>query len=64
MLGESLYILGKYLDYKESKKDKEHLKSLEKSIDIEKAFSKGKDKQINKALMKGREGWLGGSGEF
>lgn len=36
----------------ESRKDKEHLKTLEKSLDIEKAFSKLKDKQIDEALLK------------
>ena len=73
MLGESLYIFGKYLDYEEkyeiakskveslslenellkgqisalsdeTNMDKDHLKTLEKSIDTEKAFSKLKDK--------------------
>ena len=73
MLGESLYIFGKYLDYEEkyeiakskveslslenellkgqisalsdeANMDKDHLKTLEKSIDIEKVFSKLKDK--------------------
>nr|POE89514.1 hypothetical protein CFP56_50239 [Quercus suber] len=34
----------------ESKKDKESLKALEKSIDTEKAFSKLKDMQIDKAF--------------
>ena len=72
VLGESLYILGKYLDYEEkyvkakskeefllaknesfkgqisaladeAKKDKERLKTLEKSIDTEKTFSKLKN---------------------
>lgn len=81
MLGESLYISGKCLDYEEkyvvakskvesfsaeneslksqistlaeeSRKDKERLKTLEKSLDIEKAFSKLKDKQIDEALLK------------
>ena len=73
MLGESLYISGKYLDYDKklveaqsriaslstenesltiqisalaNKKDKDHLKTLEKNINIEKAFLKLKDKQI------------------
>ena len=75
MLGESLYIFGKYLDYDkklveaqsgiaslfaknvslmiqistltdEAKKDIYHLKTLEKNIDTEKAFSKLKNKQI------------------
>lgn len=36
----------------ESRKDKERLKTLEKSLDIEKAFSKLKDKQIDEALLK------------
>ena len=36
----------------EAKKDKDHLKTLEKSIDIEKAFSKLKDKLIDEALLK------------
>ena len=36
----------------EDKKDKEHLKTLEKSIDTEEAFSKLKDKQIDEALFK------------
>ena len=73
VLGESLYISGKYLDYEEkyvvtkskveslsveneslkgqisaladeAKKDKDHLKTLEKSIDTKKVFSKLKDK--------------------
>ena len=73
MLGESLYIFGKYLDYEEkyettkskakslslenellkgqisalsdeANMDKDRLKTLEKSIDTEKAFSKLKDK--------------------
>ena len=73
MLGESLYILGKYLDYDgklaktqsktislsaenellksqistladEAKKDKDRLKTLEKSTNTEKAFSNLKDK--------------------
>ena len=73
MLGESLYIFGKYLDYEEkyvtakskveslslenellkgqisalsdeTNMDKDHLKTLEKSIDTEKAFSKLKGK--------------------
>ena len=81
VLGESLYISGKYLDYEEkyvkakskvkslsteneslksqmfvlveeSKKDKERLKNLEKSIDTKKAFWKLKDKQIDEALIK------------
>ena len=81
MLGESLYISRKYLDYdkklvkaqsriaslsaenesltiqisvlaNEAKKDKDHLKTLEKNIDTEKAFSKWKDKQIDEALKK------------
>ena len=81
MLGKSLYILGKYLDYdrtlaeaqskvaslsaenkslpiqisivaNEAKKDKDCLKTLEKNIDIKKAFSKLKDKKIDEALMK------------
>ena len=34
------------------KKDKDHLKTLEKNINTEKAFSKLKDKQIDEALMK------------
>ena len=75
MLGESLYIFGKYLDYdkklveaqsriaslstknesltiqisalaNKAKKDKDHLKTLEKNINIEKAFLKLKDRQI------------------
>ena len=75
VLGESLYISGKYLDYdkklveaqsriaslfaenesltiqisalaNKAKKDKDHLKTLEKNINIEKAFLKLKDKQI------------------
>ena len=36
----------------EAKKDKDHLKTLEKSIDTKKAFSKLMDKQINEALQK------------
>lgn len=79
VLGKSLYIFGKYLDYKEKyamakvgslsveneslrsqistlaeepKKDKEHLKTLEKSIDTKKALSKLKGKQVDKALLK------------
>ena len=81
VLGKSLYIFGKYLDYEEkyvtakskaeslfadnkllksqifaladeSKKDKDHLKTLEKSIDTKKAFSKLKDKQIDEAFLK------------
>ena len=36
----------------EAKKDKDHLNTLEKSINTEKAFSKLKDKQINEALIK------------
>ena len=36
----------------EAKKDKNHLKTLEKNIDIEKVFSKLKDKKIDEALMK------------
>nr|POF22001.1 hypothetical protein CFP56_35542 [Quercus suber] len=36
----------------ESKKDKECLKTLEKSIDTEKAILKLKDKQIDEALLK------------
>ena len=36
----------------EAKKDKDHLKTLEKSIDIEKAFSKLKDMLIDEALLK------------
>nr|POE83825.1 hypothetical protein CFP56_76927 [Quercus suber] len=36
----------------EAKKDKDHWKTLEKSIDTEKAFSKLKDKQINEAFLK------------
>ena len=73
MLGESLYISRKYLDYEEkyvmaqskvkslsseneslkvqvfalsnkARKDKDCLKTLEKSIDIEKAFFELKDK--------------------
>ena len=36
----------------EAKKDKDHLKTLEKSIDIEKAFSKLKDILIDEALLK------------
>ena len=35
-----------------AKKDKDRLKNLEKNIDTKKAFSKLKDKQINKTLMK------------
>lgn len=79
MLGESLYISGKYLDYKyitaqskveslclekkllkgqvfalsvEATKDKDCLKTIEKSIDTKKAFSKLKDKQIDETLLK------------
>ena len=73
MLGESLYMSRKYLDYEEkyvmakskveslstkneslkgqisaladeAKKDKDHLKTLEKRIDTEKAFFKLKNK--------------------
>ena len=36
----------------EAKKDKDHLKILEKNINFEKAFSKLKDKQIDEALIK------------
>ena len=36
----------------ESKKDKERLKTLEKSIESKKAFSKLKDKQIDETLLK------------
>lgn len=36
----------------EPKKDKEHLKTLEKSTDTKKALSKLKGKQIDKALLK------------
>ena len=36
----------------EAKKDKDLLKTLEKNIDTQKAFSKLKDKQIDVALMK------------
>ena len=36
----------------EVKKDKDRLKTLEKNIDIEKEFSKLKDKQIDEALVK------------
>lgn len=36
----------------EAKKDKDHLKTLKKNIDTEKAFSKLKDKQIDEALKK------------
>ena len=36
----------------EVKKDKDRLKTLEKNIDTEKAFSKLKDKQIDEAFMK------------
>lgn len=36
----------------EPKKDKERLKTLEKSIDTKKAFSKLKEKQIDEALIK------------
>ena len=35
-----------------AQKDKDRLKTLEKSIDIEKAFSTMKDKQIDEALLK------------
>lgn len=35
-----------------AKKDKHRLKTLEKNIDTEKAFSKLKDNQIDKALIK------------
>ena len=81
VLGESLYISEKYLDYEEkyvkatskveslsaenqslrgqittlvnkAQKDKDRLMVLEKSIDIEKAFLKLKDKQIYEALSK------------
>lgn len=81
VLGESLYISRKYLDYDKqlveaqswiaslsteneslmiqifaladkAKKDKDLLKTLEKNIDTEKAFSKLKDNQIDKALIK------------
>ncbi|KAL0010838.1 hypothetical protein SO802_005946 [Lithocarpus litseifolius] len=81
VLGESLYISGKYLDYdkklveaqsriaslsaenesltihisalaNEAKKDNDILKTLGKNIDIKKAFSKLKDKQIDEALKK------------
>ncbi|KAK9993801.1 hypothetical protein SO802_023504 [Lithocarpus litseifolius] len=81
VLGESLYISRKYIDYEEkyvvakstveslsmeneslksqiftlaeeSRKDKEHLKTLEKSLDTKKAFSRLKDKQIDEALLK------------
>ena len=36
----------------EAKKDKDHLKILEKNINFEKAFSKLKDKQIDEAFIK------------
>ena len=36
----------------ESRKDKERLKTLEKILDTEKAFSRLKDKQIDEALIK------------
>ena len=36
----------------ESRKDKERLKTLEKILDTEKAFSRLKDKQIDEALLK------------
>ncbi|KAL0008460.1 hypothetical protein SO802_009962 [Lithocarpus litseifolius] len=81
VLGDSLYISGKYLDHEEkyvmakskveslsaeneslksqiftladeAKNEKEHLKTLKKSIHTEKAFSKLKDKQIDEALLK------------
>ena len=81
VLGESLYIFGKYLDYEEKyvtakskveslslenellkgqisalsdepNKDKDRMTTLEKIIDTKKAFSKLKDKQIDKALLK------------
>jgi len=81
VLGESLYISRKYLDYEEkyattkskveslsveneslksqifalaneSKKNKDHLKTLEKSINTKKAFSKLKDKPIDETLLK------------
>lgn len=81
MLGESLYISGKYLDFEgklaeaqskatslsteneslkglittlidETKKYKDHLMVLEKSIDTKKAFLRLKDKQIHEALLK------------
>ena len=81
MLGESMYISGKYLDYDgklakaqskttslsaenellksqisaladKAKKDKDRWKTLEKSIDTEKAFSKLKEKQIDETLLK------------
>ena len=87
MLGESLYISRKYLDYEEkyvtaqskveslflenesfkgqvsalsdkAKKDKDHLKTLKKSIDTEKAFSKMKEKQINETLLKVKKAGL------
>ena len=38
--------------FDEAKKDKDRLTVLEKSIDIEKAFSRLKDKQIYEALLK------------
>nr|POE50008.1 hypothetical protein CFP56_33350 [Quercus suber] len=36
----------------QSKKDKDHLKTLEKSIDTKKAFSKLRDKKIDETLLK------------
>ena len=39
----------------EAKKDKNRLKTLEKSIDTERAFSKLKHKQIDKALQKAKK---------
>nr|POF01615.1 hypothetical protein CFP56_63859 [Quercus suber] len=42
----------------EAKKDKDCLKTLEKSIDIEKVFSKLKDKQIDEALQNAEKAGL------
>lgn len=93
MLGESLYISGKYLDYEdryvkatskveslsaenkslkgqnstiadEAKKDKDLLKTLERSINTEQYFSKLKDKQIAEALLKVKKASLNAVEKF
>ena len=85
VLGKSLYISGKYLDYKEKyvtamskaeslsadnkllksqifaladeyKKDKDHLKTLEKSIDTKKGLFKIEGQANRRSFPKGQEG--------
>lgn len=46
-----------------AKVDKDYLKTLKKSIDTKKAFTKLKEKQIDEALQKIKKGWLEGSRE-